>query len=111
MQLTRKLSQLAAGDVTDWTMGQTTTETISFAKKGPGLFQDYQEGEQDLSEILQYGMTNGFSKTIEPLMELNQLVHGKPYSDASVYLTLGCTDGVSKTFMLFSEPVSQSVVL
>lgn len=45
----------------------------------------------------------GFEELIKPLHDLTELVHKPPYKDHTTVLTLGCTDGVSKTFTLFCE--------
>lgn len=96
---------LSSADVTGWTRGEASTTTFSLRKDGPGIFSGLPVGVLDLSCVLQYGQSAGYEVLVKPLAELNQLVHGKTISDASVFLTLGCTDGVSKTFMLFCEPV------
>lgn len=44
-----------------------------------------------------------FNEVLEPLTKLTQLIHSPPYADPSVVLSLGCTDGVSKTFTLFAD--------
>ncbi len=97
---------LSTADVRGWTEGNASTTTFSLRKDGPGIFSGLPEGVLDLDRVLQYGMSTGFDSMMQPLEEVKQLVHGKAISDASVFLTLGCTDGVSKTFLLFCEPVS-----
>lgn len=91
------------GDVSAWQNGEASTDTIHLKKTGPGTEND-PEGLLDLNEVLQYGLSNGFSELTEKLQELNDLTHGRAHADHAVYVSLGNTDGVSKTFSLFVEP-------
>lgn len=75
------------------------------------LFKNHEGGAVDLKKGLQYSMgPNGFSEFYEPLEELMQLLHSPPYADVKVTPTLGCTDGVSKTFTLFLNQNSSNVL-
>ncbi len=95
---------LSDADVTGWTQGEADVTTLSLRKDGPGIFSGLPEGILDLDRVLQYGMSAGFAELVKPLEELNHLIHGKPIADGGVYVSLGCTDGVSKTFTMFCEP-------
>ncbi|WVR08403.1 hypothetical protein IAU60_005458 [Kwoniella sp. DSM 27419] len=97
------------GDVSDWQDGTAPTELIHLKKTGPGTENDH-GGILDLNTILQYGLSNGYPELIKQLEELNYLLHGKAISDASIYVTLGNTDGVSKAFQLLIEPDVDTVL-
>ncbi|WWD22194.1 hypothetical protein CI109_106685 [Kwoniella shandongensis] len=97
------------GDVDDWKEGTAPTEEIHLKKTGPGTELD-EGGVLDLSVILQYGLSNGYRELVDKLEEINLLLHGKTISDASVYVTLGNTDGVSKVFQLLVEPDVDTVL-
>ena len=93
-------------DVAGWVEGTSDTKTFDLHKDGPGLFANGPSGILDLSEVMQYGLSNGFHVLVKQLEELTYLVHGKPYRDLSIYITLGCTDGQS--FILFCIPAGRS---
>jgi len=101
------LESLESGDIANWIDGTSSTTQIHLKKTGPGTEND-QGGILDLNQILQYGMSNGFTQLIQQLQELNALLHGKTIADASIYVSLGNTDGVSKVWQLFVEEVSSS---
>ena len=86
------LEAIATGDVQSWVDGTAATEQIHLKKTGQGT-EDDEGGILDLNDVLQYGLANGFSEFIGQLSELNELLHGKTISDASVYITCGNTDG------------------
>lgn len=86
------LEAIATGDVQSWVDGTAATEQIHLKKTGKGT-EDDEGGILDLNDVLQYGLANGFSEFIGQLSELNELLHGKTISDASVYITCGNTDG------------------
>lgn len=91
------------GDVASWQQGTAATATAHLKKVGPGT-EAAPSGVLDLNVVLQYGLTNGFPGLIDKLERLNELLHGRVHADHAVFLTLGNTDGVSKTFSLFVEP-------
>ncbi|ORY25323.1 pyridoxal phosphate-dependent transferase [Naematelia encephala] len=97
------------GDVTAWRTGKAPTEILHLKKTGPGTEED-EEGILDLNQVLQYGLSNGFSTLVDGLAELNELIHGKSIADASLYISCGNTDGVSKTWKLLVEPDVDTVL-
>ena len=103
------LASIAGGSVDDWKAGTAACETFHLKKTGPGTEDDV-AGIYDLNEILQYGLSNGFPKFMNSLLELNEAIHGRTIVDASVYITCGNTDGVSKVFQLFVEPGVDTVL-
>lgn len=78
------------GDMTAWTSGAGITEDIELQKTGSA-----QAGTIDISQIFQYGMTNGFPDLIQSLERITFALHGKPYTDAKVYLGIGSLDSKS----------------
>jgi aromatic amino acid aminotransferase I len=89
--------------VSSWKNGDASTEVAHLKKSGPGT-ENAPSGVLDLNVILQYGLSNGFPELADKFQELNELLHGRANTDQGVYLSLGNTDGVSKTFSLFVEP-------
>ncbi|KAK8846884.1 hypothetical protein IAR55_005974 [Kwoniella newhampshirensis] len=97
------------GNIDDWRAGVAPTEEVHLKKTGPGTEMD-EGGVLDLNVILQYGLSNGYKELVEKLEQINLLLHGKTISDASIYVTLGNTDGVSKAFQLLVEPDVDTVL-
>ncbi|KAK4688974.1 hypothetical protein P7C73_g1142, partial [Tremellales sp. Uapishka_1] len=103
------LASLSSGNVKSWQEGTSETTLQHLKKTGPGTEND-PSGVLDLNVVLQYGLTNGFSVFSDQLREINHLVHGQKYADQSIYISLGNTDGVSKTFKLLVEPDVDTVL-
>ena len=78
------------GDLSNWVKGTGETEDIELYKTG-----DVKKGTIDISQIFQYGVTNGYPQFIKNLENLTFALHGKPYSDAKVYLSIGSLDSES----------------
>ncbi|KAL7412740.1 pyridoxal phosphate-dependent transferase [Mrakia frigida] len=104
------LFPLSSAKFTVPSFGQLGSEGLEGWKSGEDegmsleLFKGKEGGVVDLERGLQYaGGPNGFSELTKPLMEVMKLVHNPPYADATVVLTLGASDGISKTFQLFAN--------
>lgn len=96
------LESISTGSVKDWVEGTAATDFIHLKKTGPGTEGD-EGGVLDLNDVLQYGLANGFSEFADQLQELNELLHGRTISDASVYISCGNTDG-EYTSHLYQPP-------
>ena len=76
------------GDVTAWVEGAVPTSEVTMSKTG----NESTSGKVDLSQVFQYGMTNGFPQLINALTDLTFALHGKPYEEAKLYLSVGSLD-------------------